>query len=63
MKMQSNNFLSQLNGREINNLTEQVKETLAANVETVISKNTFTAADFWNIQRMRKARVLRRGIM
>ncbi len=61
--MQSNNFLAQLNGQEINNLTEMVKETLASNVETIISKNHFTAADFWNIQRMRKSRVLRRSMM
>ncbi len=61
--MQTTNFLETLNSQEINKLTEQVKETIATSVGANILKGGFTAADLWNIQRMKKGRAQRRGIM
>lgn len=55
MKKQTNLFQN-LNKAEINNLTHQVKETLAIGYN-----KQFSAADLWNIQRQRKAVSLRRG--
>lgn len=53
MKTQTN-FLTQLNENELNNLTAEVKETLATNVDS--NKSTLKAIDFWNLQRIQKSR-------
>ncbi|MDI9363782.1 MAG: hypothetical protein QM541_02435 [Flavobacterium sp.] len=53
MKTQTN-FLTQLNANNLNNLTTEVKETLATNVDS--NKSTLKAIDFWNLQRTQKAR-------
>jgi hypothetical protein len=46
------NLLVSLNNKEINQLTKQVKETVAFNHH---EQKTFGAADLWNIQKMRRA--------
>ncbi len=62
MKMQSN-FPAQFSNQENDNLNQFVKEALASNVDICVSKNSFTAADLWNIQRMRRSRVIRKYMM
>ena len=57
MKLSSNNLLERLSNSEIENLTNQVRETLA--IDTGFNfekkpKGIFTAAQLWNIQRQRK---------
>lgn len=54
MKTQTTNFLTQLNSNELNNLTAEVKETLATDVHS--NKSTLKAIDFWNLQRIQKSR-------
>ena len=57
MKTQTNLF-REISQEGMNNLTGQVKETLAIGYNTV---KQFSAADLWNIQRQRKAIRSRRG--
>ena len=57
MKLLSNNFLEALSASEFQNLTTEVKETLATNAGVIAHKKTpaiFTAAELWNIHRQRK---------
>jgi len=53
MKTQTN-FLTQLNANDLNNLTTEVKETIATNIDS--NKSTLKAIDFWNLQRIQKSR-------
>ncbi|HVX48837.1 MAG TPA: hypothetical protein VHB48_01720 [Chitinophagaceae bacterium] len=50
---------------ELNNLTGQVKETVANNVDInkAASKNIFAAANLWHIQRMKKSSRVRRAAL
>ncbi len=50
MKTQTNLLVS-LNNQELNQLTKEVKETVAFNHQ---EQKTFGAADLWNIQKMRR---------
>lgn len=61
MKMQSNRLLSPLSEGGIINLTTEVKEILATGFKKTQNR-ILSTADLWNIQRQRKARVLRRYI-
>ncbi len=54
MKMQSTNLFSQISKTQVENLTMEVKETLAMGYNHNQSK-TFSAAELWNIQRQRKS--------
>lgn len=57
MKLASNNLLETLSDLEIENLTIQVKETLATNAGFIPERKpkvVFTAAQLWNIHRQRK---------
>ena len=54
MKMQSTNLFSQISKTQVENLTMEVKETLAMGYNHNPSK-TFSAAELWNIQRQRKS--------
>ncbi len=62
MKMQSTNLFSQINKTQVENLTMEVKETLAMGYNHNQSK-TFSAAELWNIQRQRKSLNQRRGFV
>jgi hypothetical protein len=59
MKLQSNNVLETLNIADLQNLATEVKETLDGNFKKGNPKK-FTSADYWNIQRNRKAMYSRR---
>ena len=59
MKLQSNNVLETLSTADLKNLTTEVKETLATHFKKE-SKKKFTSADYWNIERNRKAIYSRR---
>ena len=54
MKTQANSLIAPLQKTELNNLMEQVKETIATQIEPIPTKNNFIAANLWNIQRIRK---------
>jgi hypothetical protein len=60
MKTQSTNLFNQISKTQVENLTMEVKETLAMSYNHNQSK-TFSAAELWNIQRQRKSLNLRRG--
>lgn len=48
--------LVQMDAEELRNLTAEVKETVATDVELPTAmKRTFTAADMWNIRRNAKS--------
>ena len=52
MKKQSNNLFTQISKEEVENLTQQVKETLATGLNT--QGRNFGSLDLWNIHRQRK---------
>jgi hypothetical protein len=58
MKHETDNSKVYLDHEELNTLVTQVKETVATCINNEV-KNTFSAADLWNIQRM-KTRIQRR---
>lgn len=65
MKLASNNFLEALSASEFENLTIQVKETLATNTGIIVRKkpqSIFTAAELWNIHRQRKTGFARQNL-
>ncbi len=59
MKMQSNTLLQKISSLELNDLTSQVKETIATEIYKTTGK-VFSAAELWNIQRQRKSFARRR---
>ncbi|MEP7143555.1 MAG: hypothetical protein ABI707_11825 [Ferruginibacter sp.] len=59
MKKQSTGLFIQMSAQQLENLTSEVKETLAIGFDQHKSK-IFTAADLWNIQRQGKSRTQRR---
>jgi len=58
MKHETDNSKVYLDHEELNTLVSQVQETVATEINNEV-KNTFSAADLWNIQRM-KTRIQRR---
>jgi len=52
MKKQSNNLFTQISKDEVENLTQQVKETLATGLNN--QTRNFGSLDLWNIHRQRK---------
>ncbi len=63
MKTQNTNFLASLGKADVDNLTKEVKETIATGIAPVNQKTVFSAADYWNLQRMRKSRTGRRYLV
>ena len=59
MKTQSTSLFNNISKTQLISLTAEVIETLAMDVENTFSKK-ITAADVWNIQRNKRARVQRR---
>lgn len=59
MKSQSTNLLNQLSKTQVENLTMEIKETLAIGYSHRTAK-TFSAAELWNIQRQHKSSTQRR---
>lgn len=62
MKTQTTNFFQQLKQGELNNLMKEVKETVATGIH-INNKNVFGAVDYWNMQRNRKTRIVRRHLV
>jgi len=56
MKTQFVNLFRELNRSEIENLTGNMKETIASPVHVENAKPVFTAANLWNIHNMRRTR-------
>ena len=55
MKQESNNSKVYLEHEELNTLVEEIKETIAANINLEMEdkhKHIFSAADLWRIQRL-----------
>jgi len=52
-------LFAELNATELENLTREVKETIAAPVHTDNGKPVFTAANLWNIHNMKNSRSIR----
>ena len=59
MKTHTNRLFNNLSHAELISLTAEVKETLAMDMAMPFSKK-LTAAEVWNIQRQKRARVQRR---
>lgn len=59
MKTQHNLF-QPLAQHQLNNLVQEVKETVAVHVPHVQQKNAFGVVDLWNLERSRKTRIARR---
>jgi hypothetical protein len=55
------NLFAEINATELENLTREIKETVATEVHVQNTKPAFTAADLWNIHNMRRTRVSRRN--
>ena len=56
MKQELNNSKFYLDKEELNTLVRELKETVAANINVEKgneNKNIFSAADLWNIHRMK----------
>jgi len=52
MKKQSNTLFTQISKEEVENLTQQVKETLATGLNG--HGRNFSSLDLWNIHRQKK---------
>jgi protein-arginine kinase len=63
MKTQDTNFFQALGKEQLNNLVKEVKETVAVDVQMNHGKSAFGAVDYWNLQRMRKTRIVRRHLV
>lgn len=61
MKRQTISLLTQLDKEDLTTLTTVVKETLDVHFAPTTEK-VFSRADLWNIHRMRRPFVQRRGI-
>ncbi len=57
MRTEFINQFTELNTMELENLTKETKESVAANVQVENSKLVFTAANLWNIHNMRRIRI------
>ncbi len=60
MKTQTENMLVTLNKVELNQLTLEVKETIAINIPIYPKvKKVFTSADLWKIQRFSRTSLVK----
>lgn len=62
MNTQNTNFFKQLGQDQLNNLTKEVKETVAMGIN-INNKNVFGAVDYWKMQRNRRTRIVRRHLV
>lgn len=60
MKTQDKNFFQILGQPQLENLVQEVKETIAINVTGINNKPSFGVVDLWNIERVKRTRVVRR---
>lgn len=57
------NFFQQLSKQQLNELVKEVKETVATGIQAENNKTTFGAVDYWNLQRNRRTRMVRRHLV
>ena len=56
MRSEFSNLFADLNASEMENLTRDIKETIASPAQTENAKPVFTAANLWNIHNMKRTR-------
>lgn len=60
MRTEFISLFAELNAMELENLTRETRETIAADVHVEDKKNVFTAANLWSIHNRRRERTSRR---
>ncbi len=60
MRTQLTSLFTTLNSTALENLTREIKETVATGIQVRNVKPVFTAANLWNIHNMRRERTSRR---
>ena len=60
MRTEFISLFAELNASELENLTREVKETVAITVPAENAKPVFTATNLWNIHNMKRTRLPRR---
>ena len=60
MRTEFINLFAVLNAQELENLTKEVRETVAVHGDAENAKPLFTAANLWNIHNMKRDRISRR---
>ena len=55
MRTEFINLFAEINARELENLTREIKEVVPANTPVATGKPVFTAANLWNIQNRKRA--------
>jgi hypothetical protein len=61
MRTEFINLFAEINATELENLTREIKETVAIEMHVENEKPVFTAADLWNIHNMKRTRATRRN--
>lgn len=62
MKTQNNTFFQNLGKAQLDNLVNEVKETVATGIPNIQQKTAFGVVDLWNLERSRKTRMVRRHL-
>ena len=62
MKTQNTNFYQALGQTQLNNLVQEVKETVATGIPAIHNKTAFGVVDLWNLERTRRNRMVRRHL-
>ena len=60
MRTEFISLFAELNAMELENLTRETRETIAADVHVENKKTAFTAANLWSIHNQRRERTSRR---
>lgn len=63
MKTQNTNLLESVSVEVLNQLTSEVKETVASDLMHPVKKTAFGPADLWNLERSRRTRIIRRHLI
>ena len=61
MRTEFINLFAEINANELENLTREIKETIATGMHVENTKPVFTAADLWKIHNMKRTRSPRRN--
>ena len=56
MRSEFSNLFAELNASEMENITRDIKETMASPAYAENAKPVFTAANLWNIHNMKRTR-------
>jgi hypothetical protein len=63
MKTQNTHLFQPVSPEVLNQLTAEVKETVAADLILPVKKTAFGPADLWNLERSRRIRIIRRHLV